>query len=162
MKKVKALGQKAMKRALDSAARGMKEGEGGPFGACLVKGNRILAVAHNTVLKSCDPTRHAEINAIRLACRRLGTFDLQGSEIYSTTEPCPMCFSAIHWARIKRIYWGTPIGAVHKRGFHELPISNATMKRFGKSRIQSISGFMKSECETLLLNWDKLDQKKVY
>ena len=117
-----------MKAAIQAAEKGMRKGEGGPFGACIVKGNKILAAAHNEVLKK-DATCHAEINAIRAASRKIKNFDLSGCEIYTTTEPCPMCFAAIHWARIKRVVYGTRIGDVAKRGFNELSISSGAMKK---------------------------------
>ena len=95
-----------MKLALCSAQWGIKRSAGGPFGAVIVYKGRALSVAHNTVLKKNDPTCHAEINAIREASRKLKTFDLRHCVIYSTTEPCPMCFAAIHWARIPLVVYG--------------------------------------------------------
>ena len=80
-----------MDKAIKEARKNLKTFDGGPFGACIVKGDRIIAVARNTVLKD-DATCHAEVNAIRMASKKLGTFDLSGCDIYSTTEPCPMCF----------------------------------------------------------------------
>ncbi len=119
-------------------------------------------MAHNTVLKTQNASCHAEINAIGIASRKLGKYDLSDCVIYSTTEPCPMCFSAIHWARIPRIVFGTAIQDVRKRGFHELSISNTSMKRYGKSRVKIRSGFMKKECLRLLRMWDKKPNKQVY
>ena len=98
-----------MELAIEEAYVGVKAGQGGPFGAAVVKGEMVLAAAHNSVISDNDPTRHAEIKAISLAARKLGTYDLTGCEIYTTTEPCPMCFSAIHWARITRLVYGTRI-----------------------------------------------------
>lgn len=93
-----------MQLAIDSAMEGITKNEGGPFGACVVKGDKVISVAHNTVLRDNDPTCHAEMNAIRQAAKALGTYDLTGCEIYSTVEPCPMCLTAINWARIDKIY----------------------------------------------------------
>jgi guanine deaminase len=95
-----------MKKALDEAFKGMRSGEGGPFGAAIVKDGEIIAIGHNEVLKTNDPTAHAEIVAIRKATKKLGRFDLSDCEIYSTCEPCPMCYSAIHWAKMKKLYYG--------------------------------------------------------
>ncbi|MDD4352399.1 MAG: nucleoside deaminase, partial [Candidatus Gracilibacteria bacterium] len=95
-----------MQLAIAEAAKNFTDLQGGPFGACLVKEGQVFALARNTVLRS-DATCHAEINAIRAASQKLGTYDLTGCEIYSTTEPCPMCFAAIHWAKIGKIYYGT-------------------------------------------------------
>lgn len=151
-----------MQAAIQEALRGMKKGEGGPFGACIVKGSRVVATAHNEVLKRNDATCHAEINAIRMACRKIRSFDLSGHVIYSTTEPCPMCFSAIHWARLDQVFYGTKIGDVAKRGFHELSISSAIMKKIGKSPVQISRGFMRGACLELLKAWDHLPERPVY
>lgn len=151
-----------MKAAIDSARKGMKKGKGGPFGACIVKGSRVVAVAHNEVLKKKDSTCHAEINAIRTACRKAKTFDLSGHVIYSTTEPCPMCFAAIHWAQIDKVFYGTQIRDVAKRGFHELCISSAEMKKKGKSPVKIAPGFLRKPCLELLEQWDKLPARQTY
>ena len=95
-----------MQHAIEAARKGMESGMGGPFGAVIVKDGEIIAVAHNEVLGTNDPTAHAEIVAIRKATARLGRFDLSGCELYSTCEPCPMCLSAIHWAGITKLYFG--------------------------------------------------------
>ena len=87
-----------MRRAIAEARAHLPAMDGGPFGACLVRGDEVLAVAHNTVLKDLDPTCHGETNAIRLAARKLKNYDLSGCDIYSTTEPCPMCFIRISTA----------------------------------------------------------------
>lgn len=92
--------REAIRLADESVAHG-----GGPFGAVIVKDGRILAGASNSVTLDNDPTAHAEVNAIRQACRELGTFDLKGSVIYASCEPCPMCLGAIYWAGIERIYY---------------------------------------------------------
>ncbi len=95
-----------MKIAVEEASQGMKNNDGGPFGAVIVKDGEIIARAHNEVIGTNDPTAHAEVNAIRKATRALGRFDLSDCEIYSSCEPCPMCFAAIHWAKIKKLYYG--------------------------------------------------------
>lgn len=82
------------------------DGGGGPFGAVIVKDGVVVAGSSNSVTLENDPTAHAEVNTIRQACRRLGTFDLTGCTIYTSCEPCPMCLGAIYWARISRIYYG--------------------------------------------------------
>ncbi len=94
-----------MRRAVRLSERGMDLGDGGPFGAVIVKDGVIVGEGWNQVLKAKDPTAHAEIVAIRHACRRLGTPDLSGCEIYSSCEPCPMCLGAIYWSRIGRVYF---------------------------------------------------------
>ncbi len=153
--------KKFMQRAIKEARKNLTDIQGGPFGACIVKRGRVIAVARNTVLKN-DATCHAEINTIRLAAKKLGTFDLSGCEIYSTTEPCPMCFAAIHWAKIVKIYYGTTISDVKKRGFNELAISNRVLKKLGGSAVKIIRDHARKECLGLLKDWDRLPDKQVY
>ncbi len=100
--------EEIMRLGVEEAKRTATEGVGGPFGAAITdeEGN-VIAVASNTVLGDCDPTAHAEVNAIREAARKLGTHDLSGCTIYATGHPCPMCLSAIIWANIKKAYYGS-------------------------------------------------------
>ena len=150
-----------MHMALREAAKGMRGGQGGPFGACIVKDGLIVAVAHNRVLVSGNPTQHAEVVAIGRAARHLGTHVLKGCTIYSTTEPCPMCFSAIHWAQIDRIVFGTGIADVKRLGFNELSISNKALKRLGGSKVV-LDQASKRECTDLLRSWAAMDTKTTY
>jgi tRNA(Arg) A34 adenosine deaminase TadA len=150
-----------MRLAVREAAKNLETAEGGPFGACIVREGRVLAVARNTVLAR-DATCHAETNAIRKASRRLGTFDLTGCVIFSTTEPCPMCFGAIHWARIGLVVYGTSIVDAKRAGFNELPISNGTLKRLGKSRIRLAGAFLRAECLDLFRKWEASPKKRRY
>lgn len=154
--------KKFMKAAIVSAREGMSKGDGGPFGACLVLDGLILAVSHNTVLRRKDPTCHAEMNAIRTASSALKRFDLSGCEIYSTTEPCPMCFSAIHWAKIRKVYFGTSIADVQRRGFNELKLSAAKMRSLGQSPVMIAPVMMRGECLELLKAWDLIGNKRLY
>lgn len=99
-------GQKEhMRRAIRLSAERMRANLGGPFGAVIVRDGEIIAEGYNLVTSTNDPTAHAEVVAIRRACEELGTFSLQGCEIYSSCEPCPMCLSAIYWARLDAIYF---------------------------------------------------------
>ena len=113
-------GDLKMEEAIKEAFKTMTLGYGGPFGAMIKdsKGN-IIAVASNTVLKDNDATAHAEINAIRKAGKVLGTHDLSGCELYATGYPCPMCLSAIIWANIKTVYYGTTLEEAEKIGFRD-------------------------------------------
>jgi tRNA(Arg) A34 adenosine deaminase TadA len=95
-----------MRRALALAEENVTVSGGGPFGAVIVRDGRIIGEGTNQVTGSHDPTAHAEVVAIRTACRELGSFSLAGCEIYASCEPCPMCLSAIYWARLDRIYYG--------------------------------------------------------
>ena len=94
-----------MREAIRLSIELMRRGKGGPFGAIVVRGNRIVGRGCNRVTSSNDPTAHAEIVAIRDACRRLKSFQLDDCELYTSCEPCPMCLSAIYWARLKRVYY---------------------------------------------------------
>ena len=93
-----------MEAAIAEAREGINNGDGGPFGAVVVKNGEIVATGHNRVLKNNDSTCHGEIDAIREAEKKLGTYSLAGCEIYTTSEPCPMCLGAIMWSNIKKYY----------------------------------------------------------
>ena len=95
-----------MQIAIEAAKKGMESNSGGPFGAVIVRNGEVIAVAHNEVLATNDPTAHAEVVAIRRAAAKLGRFDLSDCEIHSTCEPCPMCQTAIHCAGIRKLYFG--------------------------------------------------------
>lgn len=98
-------GEELMRAAFALARGAMADGRGGPFGAVIARGGEIVGRGANGVVRSADPTAHAEIVAIREACRELGTHDLSGTTIYTTCEPCPMCLAAIYWARIDGIFF---------------------------------------------------------
>lgn len=147
--------------ALREAQKNLSDMRGGPFGACIVKGNKVIAISRNTVFKQ-DATCHAEINTIRKASKKLRTYDLSDCSIYSTTEPCPMCFSAIHWSKISNLIYGNAITDAKHIGFNELAISTARMKKLGGARLKIISGFMRDEANQLFEKWDKLPNKILY
>lgn len=155
------IGEKYMRLAIKKARENLKKMAGGPFGACIVKSGRVLAVARNTVLMH-DATCHAEINAIRAASRKTGSFDLSGAVIYSTTEPCPMCFCAIHWARIGLVIYGTGIKDAEKIGFNEMKVGNARLKRLAKCKVDIVPGFLREECRKLFGDWRALPDRRVY
>lgn len=96
-----------LQKAVDEGRRGMNRNDGGPFGALIVKDSKIVAKAHNMVTSANDPTAHAEIVAIRKACKKLKSFSLEGAVLYASTEPCPMCLAAIYWAGIKKVCYAT-------------------------------------------------------
>lgn len=108
-----------MKTAAQEAVEGVKKGHGGPFGAVIVKDNKIIAQAHNEVIKNNDPTDHAEMIVIRDAAKKLGRFDLSDCELYTSCEPCPMCLSAIHWAKIEKVYFGCTRDDAAEIGFDD-------------------------------------------
>jgi len=94
-----------LQQAVDLAVENAKSGQGGPYGAIIVKDNRLIAASGNKVTSTIDPTAHAEVMAIRLACKELNDFQLQGCILYSSCEPCPMCLGAIYWARLAKVYF---------------------------------------------------------
>lgn len=108
-----------MRRAIELARDGMRGGEGGPFGAVVVRGGEIIGEGWNRVLATNDPTAHGEVVAIRDACGKIGGFSLAGCEIYTTGQPCPMCLGAIHWARIGAIRYGFDIADAARIGFDD-------------------------------------------
>jgi guanine deaminase len=108
-----------LEAAIREALTGVRKGHGGPFGAVLVKDNRILASSHNEVIKRNDPTAHAEVLAIRAACRRLKRFDISDCVLYTTCEPCPMCLSAGYWAKLKQVYYGCTREDAARIGFDD-------------------------------------------
>ena len=108
-----------MQLAIEEAREGIHAHEGGPFGTVIVKGGVVVGKGHNEVLKRHDPTCHGEIMAIRDACANLGTHDLSGCVLYTTGEPCPMCFGAILWANIDKVYYGCNVSDTEKIGFRD-------------------------------------------
>ncbi len=124
-----------MKICLKEAEKGMKGNEGGPFGAVIVKDGKVIAKAHNTVISTNDPTSHAEMNAIREASRKLKRFDLSDCELYTACEPCPMCFSAIHWAKIRKVYYGCSREDASKIGFDDKFIYDVLNGRSKKKKV---------------------------
>jgi tRNA(Arg) A34 adenosine deaminase TadA len=150
-----------MRLALDACAKGIDHGQS-PFGACIVRGERIIVVAHNRVWQTTDITAHAEVTALRAACLELNTVDLAGCVIYSTTEPCPMCFSAIHWANCDGIVYGASIADAAAAGFRELPVSNEQLKQLGGSRVEIVGGFMRTEALDLFQRFAGRTGRRVY
>jgi tRNA(Arg) A34 adenosine deaminase TadA len=108
-----------MRRAIALSLEMMRTGKGGPFGALVVQDGKIIAEGFNQVTSNNDPTAHAEVVAIRLACLVLGTFDLTGCELYTSCEPCPMCLGAIYWARMDKIYFANDRHAAATIGFRD-------------------------------------------
>ena len=144
--------EKFMYMAIEKAREGVRNGQT-PFGACIVRKGIVLSCVHNTVWSTIDITSHAEIHAIRLACKNLGSIDLSGAVIYSTCEPCPMCFSACHWAKIDTIVCGSRIEDAQAAGFNELTISNQKMKTMGGSEIKIVKDVLRKENAALFQMW---------
>jgi len=150
-----------MQAAIEAARKGFNRNHGGPFGAAIVKDNRVIASGHNQVLITNDPTAHAEIVAIRRACALLESYDLSTCEIYSTSEPCPMCFAAIHWSRLKRLYWGTTRDDVAAIGFDDSLIYDILSGKIPPDHLEIVKAD-RSSCLGLLKEWDAKPDKVLY
>ncbi len=151
-----------MELALKEAYRGIARGDGGPFGAVVVRGSEVIASGHNEVLKTNDPTRHAEMCAITRASKKMSSPHFSGCVIYSTTEPCVMCFAAINWAQIQQVFFGTTVRDVKRLGFNELVISNRRLNTLGGGSVALVAGFMRHECQELLDAWGRMPSHETY
>jgi guanine deaminase len=155
------LEEKFMKMAIDAALVGMKKGSG-PFGAAVVdfKGN-LVSCAANSVVRSKNPTMHAEVNAIAAACKKLGTHVLDEHIIYTTCEPCLMCRGAIYWAQIPVIVYGANQKDAKILGFDEINISDAQFQRIGKRKMVIVKDFMRADAQEVFREFRKM-QGKMY
>lgn len=150
-----------MQIAINEAFLGLRKNAGGPFGAVIARKGKIIAKAHNEVIKTNDPTSHAEINAIRLATAKLKKFDLSDCEIYSSCEPCPMCFSAIHWAKIKKSYYGNTAKDAAKIGFDDKFIYDV-IRGTSKSKQVLKKQLCRKECLKPFEEWQSKTDKTQY
>jgi guanine deaminase len=141
-----------MRQAVREARRALARGDGGPFGAVVVRRGTVIGRGGNRVLVANDPTAHAEIVAIRRAARKLGRFDLSDCELYATSEPCPMCLAAILWARIPRLYFGGTMEDAARAGFDDLVFQDAVCGRGGPPRLKKIP-LGRGECLELFEAW---------
>ncbi len=150
-----------MKLAIEEARKGFNSNHGGPFGAVIVKDGEIVASAHNEVLGTNDPTAHAEVLAIRKACALFESHNLSDCEIYSTSEPCPMCFSAIHWSRLKKLHFGTTRDDVAVIGFDDSLIYDILSGKAQVVQMESIN-IDRESCLGLLEEWEAKPDKVLY
>lgn len=150
-----------MQRALELACRNASSEGGGPFGAVVVRDGRIVAEASNSVTVDNDPTAHAEVNAIRLACKTLGTFDLSGCELYTSCEPCPMCLAACYWAHISRIYYAAGRKDAADAGFDDALIYDEISLPLAARKIP-FENIMPNEGLRPFLLWKENGAKKEY
>jgi guanine deaminase len=142
-----------MRRAIELSLENVRSGKGGPFAALVVKDGEILALGANQVTSTSDPTAHAEIVAIREACRKLGQFQLSGCEIYTTCEPCPMCLGAIYWARPGKVYFGATATDAAAIGFDDsfiyqqlgVPLSDRSVPMVPLMREEALVAFREWE-----------------
>lgn len=150
-----------MKIAIDLAKDNIKNNNGGPFGAIIVRNGEIIATGVNNVTKNNDPTAHAEITAIRNACKKLETFELNDCEIYSSCEPCPMCLGAIYWARFKKLYFAASKNDAASIGFDDAFIYNEFNKPYKERNIECIQ-IMRDEAVKAFEIWEKIEDKIQY
>lgn len=150
-----------MKIAIESAHEGVTQGHGGPFGACIVKDNQVVAVAHNMVLKNNDPTAHAEVSAIRLAAQNLGHYHLEGCTLYTTCSPCPMCLAASYWAHIDKIYAGVKNEVAGEFGFDDTMIFKEVRCEANERKVHFETGFCEQEVIDVFQLW-KTSYEKIY
>lgn len=143
-----------MRDAIRLSEEGVRSGRGGPFGCVIVRAGKVVGSGSNQVTSTCDPTAHAEVVAIRDACRALGTFQLADCTLYASCEPCPMCLSAIYWARIPRVYFASTREDAAAAGFddefiyREIPLPR-------ESRRVSMRGLLRGEALPALDAWSK-------
>ena len=149
-----------MKRAIELSIESVNKG-GGPFGSVIVRDNKIIAEGSNKVVPTNDPTAHGEIVAIREACKKTNNFSLNGCELYSTCEPCPMCLSAIYWSRIDKIYYANNRKDAQKIDFDDSLIYSEFQKNIDKRKIPMVQ-MMRDEALKVFELWDKKTDKVKY
>jgi guanine deaminase len=150
-----------MTRAIQLSIENVHLGLGGPFGAVVVKDGAIISEGANLVTFTNDPTAHAEVLAIRAACKKLAIFDLEGCEIYSSCEPCPMCLAAIYWARLSRIYFANADADASRIGFDDSLIYRELAQPPSQRRIPMIQ-MMREEALAAFRAWEKKSDKITY
>ena len=149
-----------MARAIELSIESVNTG-GGPFGSVIVKDEKIIAEGFNKVTSTNDPTAHGEIVAIRQACKNLSDFNLNGCELYSTCEPCPMCLSAIYWAHIEKVYYANTRDDAQKIDFDDSLIYSELLKNVKKRKIPMVQ-MMRDEALKAFELWDKKTDKVKY
>lgn len=154
--------EKYMQMAIEEARNGVKCKHGGPFGAVIIKDNQVIAKAHNTVIHTNDPTCHAEINAIRLASRTLKTFKLDECILFTSSEPCPMCLSAILWAGIKKVYYGCTVEDANKIGFADEFIYEYLKENSKSNHILDLKPLLRDDALQIFKMWDNQEDKVPY
>lgn len=149
-----------MSKAIQLSIESVKSG-GGPFGAVIVKDGEIIAANSNSVTSDNDPTAHAEVNAIRTAAKKLGTFDLSGCEIYSSCEPCPMCLGAIYWAKIDKLYFANTKNDAKNIGFDDSFIYEEIDKPYELRKVVT-NQIMRQEALAAFKLWTEKEDKIEY
>ena len=149
-----------MRQAIQLAIDNIKNG-GGPFGAVIVKDGKVIATGVNRVTANNDPTAHAEITAIRQACEKLGTFSLEGCDIYSSCEPCPMCLGAIYWAHLDHLYYGANKHDAAAAGFDDQFIYEELERPSTTRRLKTVS-LLEEEAKAPFTLWARHEERVEY
>ncbi len=160
-KKIMTRKEKFMMEAITLSKKAIENNEGGPFGCIVVKNDKIIGRGNNKVIIENDPTAHAEVMAIRDACKNLGTFQLNGCEIYTSCEPCPMCLGAIYWARPKVVYYANTRDDAASVGFDDSMIYDE-IKCNNEERKIPLINLCREDALTVFKSWANKDDKKVY
>lgn len=150
-----------MRLAIETCRQGLARGQS-PFGCAIAVGNRVVSREHNTVVLTTDITAHAEVNAIRAGNRTLQNIFLEGAIVATTCEPCPMCMSALHWARVDTVYYGATIADAETAGFNELNLPAADLLRLGGSQLKLVGGTLAEDCKSLFQEWLANPAHRVY
>jgi len=153
--------ERFMRRAIALAQQGIDEGAGGPFGAIIVKDDEVIGEGYNQVTSTNDPTAHAEVVAIRNACRNLNSFQLDGCILYTSCEPCPMCLGAIYWARPLRVFYAATREDAAKIGFDDQFIYEEIEKNF-EHRQMKLVNVLRDEGLRVFENWTNKTDKTKY
>ncbi len=152
---------KFMRRAIELAENGMDSNVGGPFGAVIVKNGKIIAEGCNKVTSNNDPTAHAEVDAIRTACKKLNTFQLEDCIIYTSCEPCPMCLGAIYWARPKKVFYGCTREDAANIEFDDQLIYDEILVDINNRQIE-FSNLLRNEAIKVFQKWDSKTDRTEY
>ncbi len=150
-----------MDLAIAKAREGIAAGQS-PFGCAIARGDEVLAVSHNAVWATTDITAHAEIAALRQACRAARQILLEGAVVATTCEPCPMCMAALLWARVSKVYYGATIDDAAAAGFHEVRLAASEMAARSAHRLELIPGVRRPECAALFSQWLSRPDHRAY
>lgn len=150
-----------MQMAIETCREGIAHGQS-PFGCAIAIGDRVVSRSHNTVVLSTDITAHAEVNAIRSACKEIKDIFLTDAIVATTCEPCPMCMAALHWARVGKVYFGASIVDADEAGFNELHVPASELLRLGGSEVRLEGGMLVEECKELFRLWNSNPSKVAY
>lgn len=153
--------EELMRLAIEKCREGLAEGQS-PFGCAIARDDELLSCTHNTVVQTTDITAHAEVNALRAACRHTGEILLEGVIVATTCEPCPMCMAALHWGRVDTVYYGATIADAKNAGFNELQLPALRLLELGGSHVKLVPNMLPDECRKLFAEWHANEQRRVY